>query len=364
MTAKKRIISLIGRPGCGKTTLGTDAAALLGMTYISSGDIAREVTKDNRLNRGELGPEESVRVEVAKAIREVQTDVILDGMPRHVDQLYWFVEEFKDFEIRFVHVDVPHNICLERLAARQRDEGDGWQSVHRRLESYNHQTKPILDIIWASEFRPAPYAKQEHVNVDFCRFLLSSRSVEKKVKIKLLEDHPLFGHSADEIEELISGYSQGLIKDPNKAVLFRKHAGDAGLDLFVTHPVIIPARGKANIQTSIAIEIPPFYWYNVDKRSSTYYTRDMLVIEAVIDNGYRGELFCTVHNPTDQDKLIDVGESVAQIIFHELVGYDFGYELVDDLSDSDRGEGGFGSTTKHKDAIRSLYADKKGERIA
>jgi dUTP pyrophosphatase len=349
----KKVVSLIGPPGCSKTTLGREAAKLLNMAYISSGDIARQVcntANDDRLHRGEMGPEDLVRGGVADAIHSSKHDVIIDGMPRFPGQLDWFKEEFKEYDLRFVYVNVPKTVCTERLIKRSRDNGDTEGSIIKRMDFYKANTAPMLDTLWYSEFKPAPFACSELVTIDFCRFLLANRVVEKQVKIKLLPDHPLYGMDHTAISEFISN------PEHTKAFLFKKYAGDAGLDLFVTKPITIPARGKENISTSIAIEIPPFYWYAIDKRSSTFYKRDMLVVEAVIDNGYRGELFCTVHNPSDIDKIINVGESLAQIIFHELVGYDFQYHMVDELSESDRGDNGFGSTTDHKALIEKLYA--------
>ena len=64
----------------------------------------------------------------------------------------------------------------------------------------------------------------------------------------------------------------------------------------------------------------------------------------VIDSGYRGELMVPVDNPTDDDYMIKPGERLFQIILPNLE--EFEVEIVDYLSDSERGEGGFGSTGK------------------
>ena len=64
----------------------------------------------------------------------------------------------------------------------------------------------------------------------------------------------------------------------------------------------------------------------------------------VIDSGYRGELMVPVDNPTDDDYMIKPGERLFQIILPNLE--EFEVEIVDELSETERGDGGFGSTGK------------------
>ena len=66
--------------------------------------------------------------------------------------------------------------------------------------------------------------------------------------------------------------------------------------------------------------------------------------EIELDGGYRGELMVPVDNPTDDDYMITPGERLFQIILPNLE--EFEVEIVDYLSDSERGDGGFGSTGK------------------
>lgn len=64
----------------------------------------------------------------------------------------------------------------------------------------------------------------------------------------------------------------------------------------------------------------------------------------VCDSDYRGEYIVALHNDTDEAKLITPGERIAQLIVMPYLAVEF--NEVDELSDTDRGEGGFGSTGK------------------
>lgn len=62
----------------------------------------------------------------------------------------------------------------------------------------------------------------------------------------------------------------------------------------------------------------------------------------VIDSDYRGEIIVALHNDTDEDQIIELGERIAQLIIMPYIPVKF--KEVEELSDTDRGEGGFGST--------------------
>jgi dUTP pyrophosphatase len=120
------------------------------------------------------------------------------------------------------------------------------------------------------------------------------------------------------------------------------HQGDAGYDLFVSREVNIPPGEWADVHTDIAIALPDTLWGEITGRSSTFRKRGMQVQHGVIDAGYRGELFIAVWNPSTEYKTIQVGERIAQLIPHERV--ELQWRETDELPDSQRGTGGFGST--------------------
>ena len=65
----------------------------------------------------------------------------------------------------------------------------------------------------------------------------------------------------------------------------------------------------------------------------------------VIDSDYRGEIMVALHNHSNEVRRIEHGDRIAQIMFMPYFAADF--EVVDELDDTDRGSGGFGSTGKN-----------------
>jgi dUTP pyrophosphatase len=124
---------------------------------------------------------------------------------------------------------------------------------------------------------------------------------------------------------------------------YSKH-GDAGMDLVATR--IISYNGQVVFGTDLAFEIPEGFVGYVFPRSSirnTHYTLANSV--GVIDSGYRGELQVTFNiNEMKGAKSYQVGDRIAQLIIMPIPPIEF--EEVEELSDTERGEGGFGSTGK------------------
>jgi dUTP pyrophosphatase len=118
--------------------------------------------------------------------------------------------------------------------------------------------------------------------------------------------------------------------------------GDAGMDLFITE---IKSENRLDITYGfgIAMEIPKGYVGLVFPRSSIRKT-DLILSNSVgvIDSGYRGEIQATFRK-TGVD-CYNVGDRGAQIIILPYPQIQF--KEVNELSDTDRGEGGFGSTGK------------------
>lgn len=132
-----------------------------------------------------------------------------------------------------------------------------------------------------------------------------------------------------------------------KAVMPTKaHATDAGFDLTATSRTIDTA-GNFVYGTGIAVEIPEGYMGLVFPRSSiAKYTLLLTNSVGVIDSGYRGEImakFCD-NKLTARGEVYEVGERIAQLIILPYPAIEF--EEVAELSTSDRGVGGYGSTGK------------------
>lgn len=121
--------------------------------------------------------------------------------------------------------------------------------------------------------------------------------------------------------------------------------GDAGMDLFATKPITVWAYHKAIISTGIAMEIPPGYFGMVRPRSGLAVKAGLSCISSgVIDSGYRGEIKVLLHNHGHARYDIAIGDRIAQLlilpVLHAVL------EEADELSETDRGSGGHGSTGK------------------
>lgn len=121
--------------------------------------------------------------------------------------------------------------------------------------------------------------------------------------------------------------------------------GSAGYDLYLSEDIKIYGGRIELCKTGIAIEIPEGYEGQIRCRSSLA-KKGLMVANGIgtIDSDYRGEIGVLIYNsPYIGDMAyLTKGERIAQIVFNKVEEAIF--EVVDDLCDTDRGEGGFGST--------------------
>ena len=122
----------------------------------------------------------------------------------------------------------------------------------------------------------------------------------------------------------------------------------AGYDLYACLPqeeITIYPHSTLLIDTGWAMEIPPGRFGAIFARSGLA-TREGLRpanCVGVIDSDYRGPVKVALHNDTNEPRYIKAGERIAQLVildYYPIITFD----VVDELEDTDRGEGGFGST--------------------
>lgn len=122
----------------------------------------------------------------------------------------------------------------------------------------------------------------------------------------------------------------------------------AGADLFacLSEPVVIQPNETAFIHTGIAVELPYHTVGLVYARSGIACKRDLAPANkvGVIDCDYRGEVMVALHNHGTQARTVENGERVAQLLVAPY--YTAEFCEAEELSDTVRGEGGFGSTGK------------------
>lgn len=134
--------------------------------------------------------------------------------------------------------------------------------------------------------------------------------------------------------------------NPNAKIPQKANAYDAGFDLVAT---AIEEKGSGILiySTGLAIEIPDGYVGYLFPRSSVF-KKDLRLANSVgvIDSGYRGEIKCIfdLKSPGQSGyrELYEIGDKVAQLIIMPIP--DINLIESEDLSDSERGEGGFGSS--------------------
>lgn len=122
----------------------------------------------------------------------------------------------------------------------------------------------------------------------------------------------------------------------------KSYPGDAGFDLVVEQDVVIRPGDFFDVPLGIAVELPPGTWAMLTGRSSTIRRRRILVTQGIIDNGFRGPLYAGCQNVGREMVRVKRGERIAQLILFPLV--EPRSMQVTRLSDSERGEAGFGSS--------------------
>lgn len=126
----------------------------------------------------------------------------------------------------------------------------------------------------------------------------------------------------------------------------RAYPDDAGVDLYVTERTVIRPGEFVDVPTGLAVELPAGTWGFLTGRSSAFRTHHLLVINGIIDVGYRGELFSGVTNLGSKTVILERGDRVAQLIVLPNVTEMLDMRSVPALSSHPRGTRGFGSSGK------------------
>jgi dUTP pyrophosphatase len=134
----------------------------------------------------------------------------------------------------------------------------------------------------------------------------------------------------------------------------RAHDTDAGLDLYAPREMTVPGSigvsslcltevkiGSTTIDTGVHIEIPKGY-VGLVKSKSGLNVKHGLTAEGVIDCGYTGSIVVKLYNHTRKDYTFNAGDKIAQLVLLPIITPEL--EEVDSLEETERGNGGFGST--------------------
>jgi len=122
------------------------------------------------------------------------------------------------------------------------------------------------------------------------------------------------------------------------------HPSDAGMDVRSVEDLVIPVGGRALVHTGLVMMLPPLYEAQVRPRSGLALKHGITVLNApgTIDSGYRGEVGVILVNLGQEAFPVRKGDKIAQIVIAPVTQP----EIVetDQIEDTDRGTGGFGST--------------------
>ena len=120
----------------------------------------------------------------------------------------------------------------------------------------------------------------------------------------------------------------------------------AGYDLYAAtdYDIEIAPHSTVKIGTGISVELPNGIFGAIFARSGLATKKGLRPANCVgvCDSDYRGEYIVPMHNDTDEVMTIASGERIAQLIVMPFVGIEF--NIVDELTETKRGDGGFGST--------------------
>lgn len=125
-------------------------------------------------------------------------------------------------------------------------------------------------------------------------------------------------------------------------------AQSAGMDLYanIEHPCTLQPLERALIPTGLFIELPAGYEAQIRPRSGLAIKNGITVLNApgTIDADYRGEIGVVIINLSKDEFTINDGDRIAQMVIaqHEIAGW----QEVTEMTETDRGHGGFGSTSK------------------
>lgn len=121
----------------------------------------------------------------------------------------------------------------------------------------------------------------------------------------------------------------------------RAHATDAGLDLYSPVRTIVAPLGSVIIDTGVHVELPPGT-VGLIKSKSGLMTKHGITSDGTIDEDYRGSIRVMLFNHSREFYMVEKGDKISQLVIMPIYRPDV--ELVERLTDTERGENGFGSS--------------------
>lgn len=130
--------------------------------------------------------------------------------------------------------------------------------------------------------------------------------------------------------------------DPRATLPTRGSQSSAGLDIYSLDAVTIGPGERSLARTGLSVAIPEGFYGRVAPRSGLAVKQGLDVLAGVIDSDYRGELLCLLYNTGDTTVMLPATTKICQLIIEQIATPEAAWS--DDLSETARGAGGFGST--------------------
>lgn len=118
----------------------------------------------------------------------------------------------------------------------------------------------------------------------------------------------------------------------------------AGYDIYASEAGKVPAHGQAMIGTDLTVIVPVGCYGRVAPRSGLAAKHGISTGAGVVDADYRGEIKVILFNHSDVDFAIEAGDRIAQLVLEKILLTEIQAISAEELDETDRGEGGFGST--------------------
>ena len=129
--------------------------------------------------------------------------------------------------------------------------------------------------------------------------------------------------------------------DPGAKMPTRAHEHDVGYDLYSREDVMILERGKHKFDTGVHVAIPVGYAGMIKSKSGLNVNQN-ITSDGVIDPDYTGSICVKLYNNGDRPVRIREGQKISQLVIMPVITPEL--ELTDSMEETERGNGGFGST--------------------
>ncbi|CAN3353209.1 deoxyuridine 5'-triphosphate nucleotidohydrolase [Diutina catenulata] len=137
------------------------------------------------------------------------------------------------------------------------------------------------------------------------------------------------------------------LRSENATLPTKGSALAAGYDLYASEDAVIPKHGQGLVATDISVIVPEGTYGRVAPRSGLAVKHGISTGAGVIDADYRGEVKVVLFNHKDADFAVAKGDRIAQLVLERIVNAEIVEISKEELTETVRGEGGFGSTGKN-----------------